>query len=412
MRTIAIATMADPDHDGKELSSSDTCRLSPIVTPSCPAMPISVPAPAPVPMLVVEDARSDNAPIEGSSKRAHAMHTKKRRRGRQQRPSLLTESIRSSIQSFVRHVGQPRVIEPAGFRDFRGWLSFINSAGALPYWRPILRAVFEYSKHDSHVIHTLKPDIVRDIVRAVVIPRHGESVKLVSTNCGRQCSRPNPQNESNINGGITLMTILDRLLQNTDCLRDDYAERHVAQMKNAADKRVFLQNHLYYRGVGHSRDLDTRDTDKEGLECERKRIKMQYTDSVQNCGTIEDCQSAWSSETERCGECAGSVKNMPASSFKPRFRSFIQASNITSESQSSSHANITAGRLSVPLRASASTSYLHSGMNGEVQPLPSFRELECSLLPSLCLGRKSHAQSISLLPRSPDGSSFPEHPHE
>lgn len=128
----------------------------------------------------------------------------KRRRGRQPRPSMLSAAVKEAIREFASHVGQPRVIEPAGFRDFRGWLAFINSQPALPLWGPIIDSVRSEARGDSRIIDTLKADVVREIVKIVVVPRVGESSKLVSTNCGRQCARPT--------NGVTLMTILDRLL--------------------------------------------------------------------------------------------------------------------------------------------------------------------------------------------------------
>lgn len=144
--------------------------------------------------------------------------TRRRRRGRQPRPSLLTKRVIDAIEAFAAQVGQPRVIEPAGFRDFRGWLTFLNSRSARPLWAPIIQAALEEARMsrgadedrsgdgDGMVVvdDGLKGDIVRAIVRVVVVPRHGESCKLVSTNCGRQCARPS-------NGAVTLMTVLDQL---------------------------------------------------------------------------------------------------------------------------------------------------------------------------------------------------------
>lgn len=128
----------------------------------------------------------------------------KRRRGRQPRPSLLPAPLKRSVAAFAAAVGRPRVIEPAGFRDFRGWLAYISSPSAGTFWAPLVDAVYHECGGDAAKIHELKQDLVREIVKAVVIPRDGESSKLVSTNCGRQCARPK--------GGVTVMTILDRVL--------------------------------------------------------------------------------------------------------------------------------------------------------------------------------------------------------
>lgn len=52
------------------------------------------------------------------------------------------------------------------------------------------------------MIMGMKEDVVREIVKCVVVPRPDESAKLVSTNAGRQASRPR--------SGTTLMTLLDQ----------------------------------------------------------------------------------------------------------------------------------------------------------------------------------------------------------
>lgn len=130
----------------------------------------------------------------------------RRRRGRQPRPSLLSSRVKAAVAAFALQVGQPRVIEPAGFRDFRGWLSFIGSPSATAAWAPLIDAVLRDTASDLRRIDAIKHDLVREIVKAVVIPRENESSKLVSTNCGRQCARP-------VNG-VTLMTILDKMFDN------------------------------------------------------------------------------------------------------------------------------------------------------------------------------------------------------
>ncbi|PXF40882.1 hypothetical protein BWQ96_09404 [Gracilariopsis chorda] len=131
----------------------------------------------------------------------------KRRRGRQPRPSSLSSSVKAAVLQFANQVGQPRVIEPAGFRDFRGWLAYVGSHSAATAWAPLVDAVLRDTNGHRSSIEALKEDLVREIVKKVVIPRHGESSKLVSTNCGRQCARPA--------NGVTLMTILDSIFLDT-----------------------------------------------------------------------------------------------------------------------------------------------------------------------------------------------------
>ncbi|CAN8075186.1 unnamed protein product, partial [Agarophyton chilense] len=113
----------------------------------------------------------------------------------------LSSSVKTAVAQFALRVGQPRVIEPAGFRDFRGWLAFVGSRAAAAAWAPLVDAVLRDTRGDAAAIDALKTDLVREIVKRVVVPRPTESSKLVSTNCGRQCARP-------LNG-VTLMTILD-----------------------------------------------------------------------------------------------------------------------------------------------------------------------------------------------------------
>lgn len=144
----------------------------------------------------------------------------KRRRGRQPRPSLLSELVKAAVARFALSVGQPKVIEPAGFRDFRGWLAHIANPSSSRYWAPLVQAVIQDCDGDVRVIHKIKPDLVREIVRAVVIPREGESSKLVSTNCGRQCARPS--------SGVTLMTILDRIFTNLRQWREFWSSRPIS----------------------------------------------------------------------------------------------------------------------------------------------------------------------------------------
>lgn len=136
----------------------------------------------------------------------------KRRRGRQPRPSLLTDTVKTAVRTFALAVGRPKVIEPAGFRDFRGWLASISAPNADLHWLPLVEAVAQDCSNHSQTIDDIKPDLVREIVKAIVIPREGESSKLVSTNCGRQCARPS--------SGVTLMTILDTVFADLQPWRD------------------------------------------------------------------------------------------------------------------------------------------------------------------------------------------------
>lgn len=145
----------------------------------------------------------------------------KRRRGRQPRPSLLSSRIKNAVANFANQVGQPRVIEPAGFRDFRGWLAFIAGPAAAPAWGPLVHAVIQDTDSTARTINAIKPDLVREIVKAVVIPRDDESSKLVSTNCGRQCARPT--------NGVTLMIILDKVFENPRQWKDSIPSVTVVQ---------------------------------------------------------------------------------------------------------------------------------------------------------------------------------------
>lgn len=125
----------------------------------------------------------------------------KRRRGRQARPCQLSSSVRAAVRRFALAVGMPNVVEPAGFRDFRGWLTGLASEAAIPVWDQLIAVVAQDVGGDAEAVHALKEDLVREIVKCVVVPRPEESAKLVSTNAGRQCSRPR--------SGSTVMTILE-----------------------------------------------------------------------------------------------------------------------------------------------------------------------------------------------------------
>lgn len=124
------------------------------------------------------------------------------RRGRQARPSQLSPAMHRAVRKFSRSVGAPNVVPPAGFRDFRGWLIRLNSRECRPIWDQLISSIGKDVSCDLEIIHSLKEDIVREIVKCVVIPRPDESAKLVSTNAGRQASRPR--------SGTTLMVVLDQ----------------------------------------------------------------------------------------------------------------------------------------------------------------------------------------------------------
>lgn len=130
--------------------------------------------------------------------------TKKRRGGRQLRHVNLSTELRFSIRQFAVQVGMPRLMEPTGFRDFRGWLERVSGPSAADAWISLVDAMRRETAADAFRILSIKEEVVREIVRAIVVPRPGESAKLVSTNCGRQCARPR--------SGNTLMTILERVL--------------------------------------------------------------------------------------------------------------------------------------------------------------------------------------------------------
>lgn len=126
------------------------------------------------------------------------------RRGRQARPSQLSPAMHRAVRKFSRAVGSPNVVPPAGFRDFRGWLARLSSRDSRPIWDQLIAAIAKDVSCDIDAVHALKEDVVREIVKCVVIPRPEESAKLVSTNAGRQASRPR--------SGTTLMVVLEQQL--------------------------------------------------------------------------------------------------------------------------------------------------------------------------------------------------------
>lgn len=132
----------------------------------------------------------------------------RRRRGRQARPSQLSTKMRRACRKFSDAVGAPQVVEPAGFRDFRGWLALLGSRQCRGLWDELLASVAKEVNCDPVAVHALKEDIVREIIKCVVIPRPDESAKLVSTNAGRQASHPK--------SGTTLMVVLEQQLARVD----------------------------------------------------------------------------------------------------------------------------------------------------------------------------------------------------
>lgn len=132
----------------------------------------------------------------------------RRRRGRQARPSQLSSKMRKACHRFSDAVGAPTVVAPAGFRDFRGWLALLGSRQCRGVWDELLASIAKEVNCDSTAVHALKEDIVREIIKCVVVPRPDESAKLVSTNAGRQASRPR--------SGTTLMVVLEQQLARVD----------------------------------------------------------------------------------------------------------------------------------------------------------------------------------------------------
>lgn len=128
----------------------------------------------------------------------------KRRRGRQPRPCTLSPAVRAAASQFAASVGAPRVVEPAGFRDFVGWLQRLQGAGAADAWSRLLSSLLAEAAGDNAAVQRMQPDVVREIIANVVTIRAGESSKLISTNARRQSARPEH--------GVTLMKIFDRAL--------------------------------------------------------------------------------------------------------------------------------------------------------------------------------------------------------
>lgn len=260
----------------------------------------------------------------------------KRRRGRQPRPSLLSERVKAAVAHFALAVGQPKVIEPAGFRDFRGWLADIGSPSSHPYWAPLVQAVVQDYNADIRNIHQIKPDLVREIVRAVVIPREGESSKLVSTNCGRQCARPS--------SGVTLMTILDRIFTNLRQWRDMHSAHPISSFSE------------YHHPVMH-KNSSTPSSYRDPSSLPTK-IPTRSSARTSNSSSLHR-QSELLSAKETLSE-----QRSRSATSGPR-RSYGSASEARQEAGKDTHSNSRAG-----------------------SSLPSFRELEDSLLPPVNLGKR------------------------
>lgn len=128
----------------------------------------------------------------------------KKRRGRQPRQSLLTSNLRNSIARFTAAVGCP-VLQPAGFRDFNGWLQVISQPSYKSAWHSLCRSfISESAKISSRQIPTLKRDVIHEIINNVVKRKSHESAKLISTNARRQSTIPP--------SGHTVMTIFESYL--------------------------------------------------------------------------------------------------------------------------------------------------------------------------------------------------------
>lgn len=131
-------------------------------------------------------------------------HGTKRRRGRQPRPCTLSGPARMAAATFAASVGSPRVVEPAGFRDFVGWLQRLQSPSTSDAWNRLLSSLLSEAGGDAATVQRIQSEVVREIIANVITIRAGESSKLISTNARRQSARPEH--------GTTLMKIFDRAL--------------------------------------------------------------------------------------------------------------------------------------------------------------------------------------------------------
>lgn len=181
--------------------------------------------------------RSDGLPHSLSSNIG-----KKKRGGRQLRQVVLSPELKFCIRQFAVEVGMPRLMEPTGFRDFRGWLERVSGPTAADAWSKLVQSMIEETASDRYRILFIKEEVVREIVRAIVVPRPGESAKLVSTNCGRQCARPR--------SGNTLMTILERILIEKGIVSANEIE---AFMRDRSTPHAFM-----YRDMQHQQQNPAR----------------------------------------------------------------------------------------------------------------------------------------------------------
>eukprot|EP00178_Gracilaria_changii_P014590 TRINITY_DN41030_c0_g1_i1.p1 TRINITY_DN41030_c0_g1~~TRINITY_DN41030_c0_g1_i1.p1 ORF type:complete len:299 (-),score=66.23 TRINITY_DN41030_c0_g1_i1:309-1157(-) len=141
-----------------------------------------------------------------SSSPPHSYPPARRSRASSSRTHKLPPSMLAAVSTFTSRVGPPRHVQPAGFRDFRGWLLRLNSSECHHVWDELFNSVAAAAGNDAHAIQLHKVQIVRSIVRMVVKPRADESSKLVSTNAGRQANKPR-------GSGSTLMSVLDEQLK-------------------------------------------------------------------------------------------------------------------------------------------------------------------------------------------------------
>lgn len=177
---------------------------------------------------------SSNSPPRSSSPYPLSSSiTKKKRGGRQLRQVILSPDLKFSIRQFAISVGTPRLMEPTGFRDFRGWLERVSGPSASDAWDQLIHAMILETKADRYRILFIKEEVVREIVRAIVVPRPGESAKLVSTNCGRQCARPK--------SGNTLMTILERILVQKRILTQAQIEMFINERNSPQGLSLFRE---------------------------------------------------------------------------------------------------------------------------------------------------------------------------
>lgn len=152
------------------------------------------------------------------------------RRGRQARPSQLSPAMHRAVRRFSRAVGAPTVVPPAGFRDFRGWLARLSSRDYRPVWDQLIATIAKDVSCDIEELHALKEDVVREIVKCVVIPRPEESAKLVSTNAGRQASRPR--------SGTTLMVVLEQQLARVECHLPQLIAETSSPVSSSSDEKA------------------------------------------------------------------------------------------------------------------------------------------------------------------------------